>query len=93
MSGYRENQAPFALTSASWCWRTTSPVEGLCCGVPMVHVENEPEIVAELRKKAKAKKESAGAGGGSAGWPASRALIAVALHVVLIATRRLPLAH
>jgi hypothetical protein len=82
---YRESDPPLQYVCIV-CWKTASAVEGPCCGVPRVRVENEPEVVAELRKRVKAKKarperRRVGFVAGAA------AIVAVALHAVLLGLR------
>ena len=80
---YRESQAPPRYLCIV-CWRTVSPVEGLCCGVPMCDLEGDPAIVEELRARARAKK--ARPERLRVAWVgASAALLSVALHAALLA--------
>jgi hypothetical protein len=65
------------------CWRTVSPVEGQCCGVPLVPIEGE--TLDELRRRARAARERPGRR--RLAFGAGGALVAaVFLNAALIAT-------
>jgi hypothetical protein len=51
---YREAELPPRYLCIV-CWRTVSPVEGQCCGVPLLPIEGD--TLAELRRRARTGKE------------------------------------
>jgi hypothetical protein len=70
------------------CWRTASPVEGTCCGVPMARIERD--TLDELRRRARAVRDRPArrrlrfaAGGGLAfAVIANAALIAMGVYTL-----------
>jgi hypothetical protein len=85
MGNYRESAAPLRYLCIV-CWKTASTIEGQCCGVPMVSIENDQETIAELRRRAKRKTQGPQRRRAAFVFGVS-ALLTIVLHALLLGYR------